>query len=184
MRVHLMGHSFGCIVVSGMLIGSLASTAPALPRPVQSLTLVQGALSAWSFCSNLPHWTDHPGHFHSIIANGLVQGPLLTTRSKHDRALNWWYWLGTLTAKDVDFAPWKETWNDALGIRGAQGLGIQVENLALASADTEYQFAPGVFYNLEGKDILREGDWISGAHGDFLRPEIAHAVWSAARPPS
>src|SRR5690606_17327813 len=46
-RFHLMGHSFGCIVVSATVAGT--ADKPPLPRPVDSLFLVQGALSIWAY---------------------------------------------------------------------------------------------------------------------------------------
>src|SRR5215203_2432606 len=46
-RVHLMGHSFGCIVVSSLVGGRDAKHA--LPRAVDSLALIQGAVSLWAF---------------------------------------------------------------------------------------------------------------------------------------
>jgi hypothetical protein len=46
-RFHLMGHSFGCVVVSSMLNDPQGKGT--LVRPVHSLVLVQGALSLWSY---------------------------------------------------------------------------------------------------------------------------------------
>ena len=43
-----MGHSFGCIVASATVAGPAAQRV--LPRPVDSLFLVQGALSLWAYC--------------------------------------------------------------------------------------------------------------------------------------
>jgi hypothetical protein len=51
-RFHLMGHSFGCIVVSA----AVAGREPRAHRPIASLALVQGAMSLWSF-SACQHWT-------------------------------------------------------------------------------------------------------------------------------
>ena len=51
-RFHLMGHSFGCIVVSAMLAGP--GGRGLLLRPVDSLSLVQGALSLWSYAPDIP----------------------------------------------------------------------------------------------------------------------------------
>jgi len=48
-------------------------------------------------------------------------------------------------------------------------------------ADAPYGFEPGKVYNLECSHVIREGGGASGAHGDFLRPEVAHAVWEAAQ---
>ena len=46
-RVHLMGHSFGCIVMSSIVGGPEARQS--LPRAVDSLALIQGAVSLWAF---------------------------------------------------------------------------------------------------------------------------------------
>jgi len=44
-----------------------------------------------------------------------------------------------------------------------------------------YDFEPERVYNLEGSRIIRENaGFFVGAHSDFARPEVAHAVWSAA----
>ncbi|MBA4017558.1 MAG: hypothetical protein C0483_10335 [Pirellula sp.] len=50
-RFHLMGHSFGCIVVSACVAGPPGARTK--PLPVASLSLVQGALSLWAYCSNV-----------------------------------------------------------------------------------------------------------------------------------
>ena len=54
-RFHLMGHSFGCIVMSGFLNGRDGTGA--LRAPVHSLTLVQGATSLWGYCNANPPLT-------------------------------------------------------------------------------------------------------------------------------
>jgi hypothetical protein len=51
-RIHLMGHSFGTIVVSGMLGGPNGQGV--LPRPVKSVALVQGAVSQWCYAPKIP----------------------------------------------------------------------------------------------------------------------------------
>ena len=45
-RFHLMGHSFGCIVVSAAIAGPVEDgrIVDPLPRPVNTLFLVQGAM--------------------------------------------------------------------------------------------------------------------------------------------
>ncbi|HEY6922725.1 MAG TPA: hypothetical protein VI653_04590, partial [Steroidobacteraceae bacterium] len=85
-RFHLMGHSFGCIVVSA----SVAAQPPLL-RPVDSLFLVQGALSLWSYSPDIPYAAGIPGYFNQIIKRKLVSGPILTTRSIHDTAVRQFY---------------------------------------------------------------------------------------------
>ena len=65
-NVHLMGHSFGCIVVSSILGGPKGQGR--LPRPVNSVALVQGALSHWSYAEKIPHGgNDRPGYFAGIV---------------------------------------------------------------------------------------------------------------------
>ena len=83
-RIHLMGHSFGCIVVSSMLAGPEGRGEV---QPVDSLFLVQGALSLWSFCKSIPRVPDRPGYFHSVIADRKVSGPIVVTVSEHDTAV-------------------------------------------------------------------------------------------------
>src|SRR5262245_39455564 len=46
-KFHLMGHSFGCIVVSSIVGGPGGTTS--LSRPVDSVALLQGALSLWAY---------------------------------------------------------------------------------------------------------------------------------------
>ena len=67
-RYHLMGHSFGCIVVSAAIAGPITQGAitSRLPRPVNSLFLAQGALSLWSFAERLPFPPNPPGYFRPI----------------------------------------------------------------------------------------------------------------------
>ena len=80
-----MGHSFGCIVVSATVAG--APGGRPLPRPVDSLFLVQGALSLWAYCRRHPVAPGTAGYFHRIVKNGLVRGPIVTTRSSYDTAV-------------------------------------------------------------------------------------------------
>jgi hypothetical protein len=79
-RFHLMGHSFGCIVVTSAVAGA----GPGERRPVSSLALVQGAMSLWSFCSAIPSVPGRAGYFHRVLADGLVAGPVVVTTSVHD----------------------------------------------------------------------------------------------------
>jgi poly(3-hydroxybutyrate) depolymerase len=59
-RFHLMGHSFGCIMVSAMLCGTSARPSPV--KPVASVAFVQGALSLWSYCEKIPVVTGQAGY--------------------------------------------------------------------------------------------------------------------------
>ena len=60
-----------------------------------------------------------------------------------------------------------------LGANGAQRTPERVA-LALSPGGTRYPFAPAVPYNLRAEGIILD-------HGDISRPEVAWAVWQAAR---
>ena len=129
-RFHLMGHSFGCIVVSATVAGKAGG--PALPRPVDSLFLVQGALSLWSYASDIPYAAGTPGYFNRIVKNGLVRGPIVTTRSTHDTAVGRFYPIGAQIRQQLVLG------NDFPAYGGIGSFGIQG-----ASAHPGHADAPG-----------------------------------------
>jgi hypothetical protein len=176
-RFHLMGHSFGCIVASATVAGP--PRASGLARPVHSLVLVQGALSLWSYCPDIPG-RGQPGYFHPIVAGRRVSGPIITTRSEYDTAVGKWYPLGAGAARQIDFAPGELPQYGGIGTFGIRGLATGVEDLQLLPAEAAYGFKPGTIYNLECSHIIRTGGGASGAHSDIAHPEVAHAVWEAA----
>jgi hypothetical protein len=176
---HLMGHSFGCIVVSAAVAGPRVGER--LPRAVHSLFLVQGALSHWSYVADIPFSPGTPGYFHRILRDGLVQGPLVTTRSMHDTAIGRFYPLGALLKKqfllDSDYPVY-----GGIGAFGIQGI-VGAEDMPMQPATFIYRFHGGRVYNLEASNIIRNGSGASGAHSDIAHPEVAHAFWSAVLAP-
>jgi hypothetical protein len=153
LRFHLMGHSFGSIVVSAMLCGPGAKGEPGYP--VDSLFLVQGALSLWSFCSSIPSTPDRSGYFRSVLANCTVKGPIVVTLSEHDTAVGKYYPLAAGLGRQVSYAPVELPKYGGLGTFGVRGPGID------ATAHICRMEGPG------------------GAHNDIAHPEIAHAFWQA-----
>ncbi len=179
LRFHLMGHSFGCIVMSAALAGPKGRGRVA--RPVDSLALVQGALSIWSYCDDIPATPGQPGYFNKVFSDKRVRGPIISTRSVFDTATGRWYPLGAGVAGQVAFAaPGELPKYGAVGSHGIQGPGTNATDLALLPATTDYNFTPGAAYNLECSEVIREGSGRGGAHNDICRPEVAHAVWQAA----
>jgi hypothetical protein len=174
-RFHLMGHSFGCIVVSAMVAG--APDAPPLARPVDSLFLVQGALSLWAYASDIPFARGTPGYFSRIAKSKLVRGPIVTTRSKHDTAVGRFYPLGARVAQQYVLGDELPQYG-GMGAFGIQGLAA-ARDLPMRQADYRYGFQPGAVYNLEASEIIRNGEGASGAHSDIAHPEVAHAFWCA-----
>lgn len=173
---HLMGHSLGSIVVSA------AIATPALddpPAPIHSLFLVQGALSLWSYCSDIPFAPGTPGYFHAIVRDRKVTGPIVTTQSEHDGAVERVYPLAAGIKRQLDYAPGELPKYGAIGTFGTHGPGIDTQFLTMRPTDKDYHFENGKIYNLNGSQFICEGSGISGAHSDIAKPEVAHAFWSA-----
>lgn len=175
-RFHLMGHSFGCIVVSS----AVAGPGSAGRRPVASLALVQGAMSLWSFCSAIPSAPERSGYFHRVLADGLVTGPVVVTTSVHDRAVRSFYPIGAGARGQVDYLPNRLPTYGAIGTFGVRGPGIQVVDDDLRAVDQPYDLRPGVVHDLRGDDVIRDSAGVMGAHSDIAKPPVAHAVWQAA----
>jgi hypothetical protein len=180
-RFHLMGHSFGCIVVSATLAGVPGSATSS--RPINSLTLVQGALSLWSYCSRIPYSPATRGYFRSIIDRQLVNGPIITTQSSFDTAVGKWYPLAAGVARQVAYATQDQPVFPkyaGVGAFGLQGEGLNLERRDILPITASYGFRSGGIYNLECSTVIRNGDAVSGAHSDICHPEVAHAIWEAA----
>jgi hypothetical protein len=173
---HLMGHSFGCIVVSATVAGP--PNGKPLPRPVDSLFLVQGALSLWSYANDIPYAPGTAGYFHRIMKNRLVRGPIVTTRSTRDTAVGRLYPLGAKLKKQLVLADPKYPQYGGIGSFGIQGIGAG-EDMQMQSATHAYNFREGRVYNLEASKVIRNGGGASGAHSDIAHPEVAHAFWAA-----
>lgn len=178
-RFHLMGHSFGCIVVSAILAGKRSEAK--LLRPVDTVALVQGALSLWSYCSDIPVRPGRPGYFHALMGDRCVKGPIITTQSVHDTAVGIMYPLGAGTADDVDFGPGTLPTYGGLGTWGAQGPGVDIVAMPMLPADKSYSYETGKIYNLDGTTYIcdKTGGGLGGAHSDIAKPEVAHAFWEA-----
>lgn len=178
-RIHIMGHSFGCIVVSSMLGGPDARHE--LPRPVDSVALVQGAVSLWAFADSIPNFKGS-GYFNPWVVRQTVSGPIIVTRSKFDKAVGVFYPLASATVlASPDFDPTDERLPrfGAIGAFGMRGLSIASQRDMLPETES-YGFEKGKVYNLESSRFIRKGDGASGAHSDIDGPQVAHALWQAA----
>ena len=176
-RFHLMGHSFGCIVVSATVAGPAGAK---LPRPIDSMFLAQGALSLWSYCQSIPSRPDQSGYFYRMVQEGRVAGPIVTTISEHDSAVGRLYPLAAGVAGQVAMAPGDLPKFGAVGTCGLRGAGIDVIDLELPAVDQTLTLAPQKIYNLECSHVIRTGGGMAGAHNDISHPELAHAFWTAA----
>ncbi|MDP5017219.1 MAG: hypothetical protein NWQ43_07950, partial [Dolichospermum sp.] len=185
-RFHLMGHSFGTIVVSAIVAGTKDNNK--LTRPVNSLALIQGAVSLWSYSAKVPYRNNLVGYFHPIIAEGKVNGPIITTQSQQDTAVKNAYpaagKLGMMGGQDINFDVTTITYPGVggIGVYGIQGEELDITNMDMLSQTESYDFQSGKIYNLESTKYITvpKPDLFTGAHNAIDKPEVAHAVWSAA----
>jgi hypothetical protein len=181
-RFHLVGHSFGCIVMTATLAGPRGQGV--LSRPVNSLSLIQGALSLWAYCRDIPVARGRAGYFHPMIADGKVAGPIITTQSEHDSAVGTLYPLASGVAlSNPDFALENLPRYGAIGAFGIQGDGLEIADIEMQPVDRAYPFEAGKIYNLEASRFIAKippNAGLGGAHSAIDEPEVAHAVWSAA----
>jgi hypothetical protein len=177
---HLMGHSFGAIVVSAAISGPLAQgiITSRLPRPVNSLFLVQGAMSLWSFAERLPFPPNAAGYFRPVdVAPALVSGPIVATLSTFDRAVGTFFPLGARVGNELLLGNGDLPEYGGVGTFGIQGAGgFDVPVLGVTG---DYRFSRGEIYNIDASAVICHGGGPSGAHSDISYPEIAHAFWQA-----
>ena len=176
-RFHVMGHSFGCIVASAAVAGPPGTQDPR--RGVDSLVLAQGAMSLWSFCTDIPARPGRAGYFHRVVRDRLVRGPTLVTTSAYDRAVRVFYPLGAGVSGNVEFGDVNLPVYGGVGTFGVRGPGIKIQDEELGRVDESYQLRPGVVYNLKADAVIATSEGISGAHSDICHPEVARAVWRA-----
>lgn len=177
-KIHLMGHSFGCIVTSAILGGPGGRTP--LPRPVSSVALVQGAFSLWSYADagRIPG-SAAPGYFGNVLPAQVVSGPFFTTQSRHDIAVGTFYPAAVFLDRDVSFDPVALPKSGAIGTYGIQGTARAVAG-ELLDENAVYAFESGKVYNLNSDRFIKKMEGASGAHSDIDGPQVAHAIWQAA----
>lgn len=92
-RLHLLGHSYGCKVML-----SAICTPATLPRPVNSLLLLQPAINHLCFADQVPG-TTRPGGYRPALTR--VQQPIMTTYSEQDFPLHNAFHWALMRAKDL-----------------------------------------------------------------------------------
>ncbi|MFJ8746492.1 hypothetical protein ACIRL2_44995 [Embleya sp. NPDC127516] len=173
-RFHLVGHSFGAIVCAGAIQGDGSTPAAS----VHSLILLQGALSLWAFAPRIPD-TERSGFFHPLITQDLVTGPLVTTRSRHDRALKWYFRMAATVARDNRLAGRLPRYG-AVGTYGLAGVD-RVTSEVVGPGRLHYGIRSANRYDLVGDAVISGRRFsVQGAHSDLAHPEIAAAIWEAA----
>jgi hypothetical protein len=179
-RIHLMGHSFGTIVVSGAVRGAGQDPAP-LPRPVESLFLVQGAVSLWAFAPRVPqHIGEGRGYFADLLDPARIAGPVVATRSKWDHAVGRYYPLAVRVANQFLLGDEVPKFG-GIGTWGIRGVPSTVELPPLrAGSLTDYHFTPATIHNVDASAVIATREGASGAHNDLAHRELLHLGWQAA----
>lgn len=176
-RIHLIGHSFGCRVVTSA-VNAIKSGA-VLPK---TMTLLQGAFSHNGFASNYDG-NKNDGAFRSVIANKKIRGPIIISHTRRDKAVGIAYPIASRLAGQAAAALGDE--NDlygGMGSNGAQTAQTTPERVVgtLLDVNGTYPFATGTTsskpYN------LRADQFISG-HSDIVNPQVAYAVATAIGSP-
>jgi hypothetical protein len=142
----------------------------ALPKPVESAALVQGALSLWSYAGSIPD-VGGPGYFHRVP--GAVSGPIVTTQSKNDSAVGLAYPAAVGLVGEIAFGvgvPLPKF--GGVGTWGVQG-ATNTEVGQMLERDHTYGFERGRIYNLESSAFIAGHSAIDGS-------QVAHALWQAA----
>ena len=93
-RFHLVGHSYGARL---LLVGITKSGRDGMPRPVDSLLLLQPAVNHLCFADRLSN--GRPGGFRDVVAH--VNQPIMSTFSSHDFPLSKTFHLALRRGKDL-----------------------------------------------------------------------------------
>jgi hypothetical protein len=153
-RVHLVGHSLGCVALSGAL-----TTVGTPERHAAGFFLVQAAESSWAFSERVPFLTGGGGRYRAVVDHHLVDGPLVTTQSSHDQALTLWYRLGMEFLLQRSYAAQPRLPHRAAAI-GAEGLGFDpaLPTLhalpPLTSRSSRFALAPGRQYMIDCSAVV------------------------------
>lgn len=176
-RLHLIGHSFGCRLLMS------AVSVRAVPRRVRSMLLLQPAVNRWCFAANVVG-TGRAGGFRPVLDR--VELPVLTTMSSHDVALRQAFHLavrGNSLGEPGIAAIGNEQRYGALGGYGPAGLGNAAAVRSVQAAGKLYDLAgaPRVLC-LDGSPEINGHSEINGhpaigGHSDINSP----AMWWALR---
>jgi hypothetical protein len=170
-KFHLVGHSFGCKVCLACL-----ACAERAGKQVESVTLLQGAVSAFCFADNIDGLKDEPQGAYADVPKR-VKGCICITHTKNDKALTVAYVGASQAAGQVGELPGRHFERKlghyaALGAKGIIGVA-DVPICTMCDVGQAYKLRRGL--------NAINADKIVQSHGDVRRPEVAWLIWSAAR---
>jgi hypothetical protein len=157
-RIHLVGHSFGGRVVA-------AAAANSTTNRIKSMTLLQAAFSHNGFSRT------EKGFFRAVVDKKRVDGPILITHTKNDKAVGVAYPLASRLKGDKAAALGDA--NDPFGGIGRNGTQKMDQDEAIAgqllAVNSVYTFQPRKFFNLEASSFIT-------GHSDVRGKEVAYAL--------
>ena len=180
-RVHLVGHSFGTVVLAGAVRGPGDRPVPP-PRPVDSLVLVQGAVSLWAFAAEVPAGIGGGrGYFADVVTAPFVGGVVIATRTQWDYAVGRFYPLAVGLVNQFLLGGELPKFG-GIGTFGIQGVAGMVELPPLAKGATlQSGLVPGTVHNVDAGAVIATLNGVEGAHNDLAHSELSWLAWSAAR---
>lgn len=169
LRLHLVGHSFGGLVVTAAAQGEAGQAA----IPVASMSLLQAAFSHNGFADKFGK-KGTQGHYRGVVTRGCVSGPILITHTHNDRAVGLAYALASrFSGVDAAGIGDKDDPYGGIGANGAQNTPERIE-AELEAVGFSYDFAPGKVYNLRADKYVADHSGIRGL-------EIGHAIAQAVK---
>jgi hypothetical protein len=169
-RIHLIGHSFGCRVV----VSAVNALGTADGLRANTMNLLQGAFSHNGFASKFDQTND--GAFRQVVVGKKVRGPILITHTRNDKAVGLAFPIASRIAGQTAASLGDE--NDlygGLGSNGAQNQSTTPERVVgtLLDVGGPYPFGTGAtsskLYN------LRADAFIAG-HSNIVKPQVGFAV--------
>jgi hypothetical protein len=170
-RVHLIGHSFGCRVVTAAVTGDTPS-----PKGfANSLSLLQAAFSHYAFSAKYDD-TNKAGFFRNLVTEGRVSGPIIITYTRADKAVGVAYAVASHAMHQIAAAIGDK--NDPYGGLGSNGAQKTTEArdmpMPKAGAPFDKTLSKGSMSNLNADGLI-------ASHSDVRNPNAAYVVLSTAR---
>ncbi len=169
-RLHVVGHSFGCRVVTAAVTGKASE-----PKNfVDSMSLLQGAFSHFSFSSRFDD-SGKTGFYRNLIDEHRVRGPVIITHTRADKAVGMAYAIASRAAGQIASAVGdRDDPFGGLGSNGAQKTSeVREGSLPKAGKPFNPALAAGSVTNMRADGLISD-------HGDVRNPNVAYAVLSAA----
>jgi hypothetical protein len=166
-RLHLVGHSFGGKLLAAALVGRPGVE----PASVETLTVLQGALSHFAFSTaeqirRLDVPTDTGGAYADVLLKKLA-AVVAVTYSQQDRENQRWYPLGTMLPQDA-FERGVPVYA-ALGARGMEGPASVAVTLREESVAARYSPSRPRIFNIDASGVVL-------GHSDVTQPGVYRIV--------